>query len=262
MYVSLSLHNYSLIEAQLFRFEGTAVAGQNNTYLPHKGVLSPKEKVLYVSSSDGSGPYDGTQGAVYKYNITSGAWTDITPVSGSNLYFGFGGLTVDLQKPGTLLVAALNSWWPDGQIFRSNNSGATWSPLWFYGSDGSFQKGYTYDDTLAPWLGPNYVVTTQGTLQIGWMIEGEYPKIMQIADTSDFSPGLSIDPFDSNHWLYGTGATIYGGHDLAKWDTTHNVTIKSLADGIEETSIQGLISPPSGPSLLSAVGDIGGKHRF
>lgn len=58
--------------------------------------------------------------------------------------------------------------------------------------------------------------------------------------------------------LYGTGMTIYGGRDLLKWDTTHNVTLKSLADGIEETAILGLISPPSGPPLLSAVGDLGG----
>lgn len=35
--------------------------------------------------------------------------TDITPVSGSNLYFGFGGLAIDLQVPGTIMVAALNS---------------------------------------------------------------------------------------------------------------------------------------------------------
>lgn len=71
---------------------------------------------------------------------------------------------------------------------------------------------------------------------------------------------LVIDPFDSNHWLYGTGATIYGGHDLLKWDaaTGRNVSISSLADGIEETAILGLISPPSGPTLISAVGDIQG----
>ncbi|KAF4623544.1 hypothetical protein D9613_001966 [Agrocybe pediades] len=219
----------------------SAVAGQNTTYLPHKGVLSPSEKVLYVSYSDGAGPYDGTLGAVYKYNIASSTWTDITPVSGSDLYFGFGGVAVDLQKPGTLMVAALNSWWPDGQIFRSTDSGATWSPLWAWQSYPTMNKYYTYSDSLAPWLGPNYVDTTPGDKQIGWMMEA-----------------LVIDPFDSNHWLYGTGATLYGGHDLLKWDTTHNVTIKSLADGIEETSIQGLISPPTGPSLLSAVGDIGG----
>lgn len=72
---------------------------------------------------------------------------------------------------------------------------------------------------------------------------------------------LSIDPFDSNHWLYGTGATIYGGHDLQKWDTVHNVTLKSLATGIEETAVLGLITPPGGPPLLSAVGDIGGFYH-
>lgn len=69
---------------------------------------------------------------------------------------------------------------------------------------------------------------------------------------------LSINPFDSNHWLYGTGATIYGGRDLTNWDTVHNITLKSLADGIEETAVQSLISPPTGPNLLSGVYDVGG----
>ena len=69
---------------------------------------------------------------------------------------------------------------------------------------------------------------------------------------------LVIDPFDSDHWLYGTGATIQGGHDLTKWDTTGNISLSSLADGIEETAVQGLISPPSGPHLISAVSDITG----
>jgi len=35
---------------------GSTVAGQNTTYIPHKGVLSPAEKVLYVTYSDGAGP--------------------------------------------------------------------------------------------------------------------------------------------------------------------------------------------------------------
>jgi len=71
---------------------------------------------------------------------------------------------------------------------------------------------------------------------------------------------LVIDPFDSNRWMYGTGATIQGGRDLLKWDTTHNVTLQSMADGIEETAILGLISPPTGPRLLSAVGDLCGTQ--
>ncbi|KAJ7630671.1 hypothetical protein FB45DRAFT_990628 [Roridomyces roridus] len=217
----------------------SAVAGQNTTYLPHKGVLSPKEKALYVSYSNGAGPYDGTLGSVFKYNISTSVWTDITPVTGSDLYFGFGGVAVDLQKPGTIMVAALNSWWPDGQIYRSTDSGATWSPFWAWGNYPDINKYYSYSDTLAPWLGIGTVDTTLGDLQIGWMMEA-----------------LVIDPFDSNHWLYGTGATIQGGHNLLNWDSTHNVSLSSLADGIEETSVQALIKP--GANLISAVGDIGG----
>jgi xyloglucan-specific exo-beta-1,4-glucanase len=36
------------------------------------------------------------------------------------------------------------------------------------------------------------------------------------------------------------------------------VSISSLADGIEETSVQALITPPGGPALLSSIGDIQG----
>ena len=69
---------------------------------------------------------------------------------------------------------------------------------------------------------------------------------------------LVIDPFDSNRWMYGTGATIQGGRDLLKWDTTRNITLQSMADGIEETAVLALISPPTGPRLISAVTDLGG----
>ncbi|KAG5353266.1 hypothetical protein C0989_009001 [Termitomyces sp. Mn162] len=34
----------------------STVAGQNTTYLPHKGVIAPSEQALYVSYSDGAGP--------------------------------------------------------------------------------------------------------------------------------------------------------------------------------------------------------------
>lgn len=182
----------------------------------------------------------------------------LTVIEG-NLFFGFGyavifesehnadmvflflsGLAVDLQKPGTVMVAALNCWWPDGQIWRTTDGGQTWSPLWAWEAYPVLNRYYAYDDSLAPWIGPDYTVPTL-TMQIGWWMEA-----------------LVIDPFDSNHWLYGTGETVYGGHDLLSWDTTHNVTLKSLAYGIEEDSVQGLISPPSGAHLLSAVGDNGG----
>lgn len=224
----------------------TAVAGQNTTYIPHKGVLAPDEGTLYVTYSNGAGPYDGTLGSVYKYDISASVWTDITPVSGSDLYFGFGGLAIDLlssdSSHSVIMVAALNSWWPDGQMYRSNDSGSTWSPLWEWTSYPNLNRYYSYSDSNAPWIGPDYtIIGIQSYEQVGWMMEG-----------------LVIDPFDSNHWLYGTGETLYGGHNLLNWDTVHNVTIESLAVGIEETSVQAVISPPTGPSLVSAMGDVDG----
>ena len=121
------------------------------------------------------------------------------------------------------MVAALNCWWPDGQVFRSTDGGKTWNALWAWQGYPTMDRYYAYDDSLAPWIGPTGTANSIVT-QIGWMMEA-----------------LVIDPFDSNHWLYGTGETIYGGHDLLNWDNKRNVTLKSLADGIEETSIQGLI---------------------
>lgn len=47
-------------------------------------------QALYVSYSNGTGPYDGGDGAVWRYDITAGTWKDISPVSGSDLYFGYG----------------------------------------------------------------------------------------------------------------------------------------------------------------------------
>ena len=142
------------------------------------------------------------------------------------------------------MVAALNSWWPDGQIFRSTDSGKSWTGLWSWQAYPTMNRFYKYDSSLAPWMGPSQTASDI-VMQIGWMMEG-----------------LSIDPFDSNHWLYGTGETIYGGHDLLNWDAgaSRNVTLKSLADGVEETSVQGLISPPTGAHLISAIGDVDGER--
>ncbi|EXF76179.1 fungal cellulose binding domain-containing protein [Colletotrichum fioriniae PJ7] len=218
----------------------SAVAGQPGRYFPHKGRIQPTEKALYLTYSDGTGPYDGTSGSVWRYDLTANTWKDITPVApGSDLYFGFGGLGLDMQKPGTLVVATLNSWWPDAQLFRSTDSGATWKKIWTWGTDGNQNISYAQTSPKAPWIKTNFLDVD--TKDLGWMIES-----------------LEIDPLDSNHWLWGTGLTIFGGHDLTNWDTGAKVNIQSLADGIEEMSIQELASAPGGSELLVANYDNNG----
>lgn len=214
------------------------VAGQPGRFFPHKARLSPEEHALYLSYSDGTGPYDGADGAVWRYDISAGTWKDITPRIGDQ-YFGFGGLSLDAQNPGTLIVATLNSWYPDAQIYRSTDSGETWSTLWEWAAWPEMTYYYGISTPKAPWIYKNFIAPD--TKRLGWMIEA-----------------LEINPHDSDHWLYGTGLTIYGGHDLTRWDTVHNVTIQSLADGIEETAVQVLASAPGGSELLAGTYDVSG----
>lgn len=238
----------------------SAVAGQPTGVMPHHGKLS-SAGILYLSYNNNAGPYDGSAGDVWKYDTGAAAWTLITPpASPLNGGYGFGGLSLDAENPNTIVVSALNQWWPDTQFFRSLDGGNSWNLIWnasFYPQvyPNIMVPNYalTYA-SVAPWLTfgatPATCITPtstnslcpQPTPKLGWMVES-----------------LEIDPFDSNHMLYGTGATMYGTENLTAWDSSGVVNINVAAVGIEETAVQDLISPPSGAAhLISAVADVGG----
>ncbi len=222
----------------------SAVPGQPTGFLPHHGILA-SNGMLYITYSNTQGPYDGDKGDVWKYNTATGEWTLISPVpsTSSDNYYGYGGLAVDAQNPNTIMVTSLNSWWPDAIIFRSTDGGATWKRIWEWAAYPSRTLHYTIDILTSPWLdfGNKNPVDPVPAVKIGWMI-GD----------------IEIDPFNSNRMMYGTGATIYGTTNLTDWDTKGTFTLKSMAVGIEETAVQALISPPTGPHLISAMYDIGG----
>eukprot|EP00727_Mastigamoeba_balamuthi_P001301 m51a1_g11168 putative xyloglucanase (854) ;mRNA; f:300524-303317 len=224
-----------------------AYSGGGLGYLPHSAKFD-SNGTLYVTYSDWEGPYNGGHGAVFKFD---GSWHDITPCTKDNsyctlgsLYYGFGGLGVDAQKPGTVVVAGVNAWWPQGVMFRTTNAGASWTPAWQYTSYPTVSQVFAMNITNAPWL--NFGKTESPpvpAVNIGHMMEG-----------------LNIDPFDSDRMMYGTGATLYCAYNLQKWDSGSGVVIKSEARGIEEASVLGLVSPPATglARLYSVMGDIGG----
>ena len=219
------------------------VAGQPTGFLPHKGVLDHVNGFLYLALSDQSGPYDGGKGDVWKLNTATGVWTLISPVPSTSPddYFGYSGLTIDRQNPSTIMVATQISWWPDTIFFRSTDGGASWTRAWDFGPWPSRINRYDIDISRAPWLTWNAVPPLpEQAPKLGWMTES-----------------VEIDPFDSNRFLYGTGATIYGTSNLTDWDTS-SVHIAVHAVGLEETAVLDLISPPTGANLLSALGDVGG----
>lgn len=214
-------------------------------FFPHHGVLSSNGN-LYITYNEFIGPYDGGTGAVWKYNTKTGQWTDVSPTGSTE--HPYGGISVDARHPDTLMVATMNKWWPDEFIFRSTDGGKTWTSLWTldYSKDPVRDNRFTIDYAISPWLDwGEKKALPEISPKLGWMI-GD----------------LEIDPFNSDRILYGTGATLYGTDNMTALDRGQNVNISVQANGIEETAILGLISPPSGAPLLSAMGDIGGfRHE-
>lgn len=221
-----------------------AVPGQPaEGFLPNHGALA-STGMLYVTYAKELGPYNGGQGSVHKLNTKTGEWKSISPTNDTaNPY---GGLAVDAQHPDTIMVATMNKWWPDDNIYRSTDGGATWKTFWSIPAWPNRENKYTIDYSLSPWLDWGEVKNLpEQSPKLGWMM-GD----------------LEIDPFNSDRMMYGTGATLYGSNNLTALDNDQNVNISVFAGGIEETAILGLISPPSGAPLLSSMGDIGGfRHE-
>ena len=175
----------------------SAVVGQPTGVMPHHGKLA-STGILYLSYNNNAGPYDGSAGDVWKYDTGSAKWTQITPpASPLNGGYGFGGLSVDALNPNTIVVAALNQWWPDTQFFRSLDGGQNWSLIWNADFSNPWPNvvapNYTIDyASVAPWLtfgatpatctgtGTTNSLCPQPTPKLGWMVES-----------------LEIDPFNS-----------------------------------------------------------------
>lgn len=211
-------------------------------YMPGRATLA-SNGMLYISYVNQEGPYNGNKGGVWKYDTNNNIWTNISPVKGDDLYFGYGGITVDASNPNIIMTTTLNSWWPDGNLYRSIDGGEHWMPLWEFDEDGERKNYYSIDYSASPWL--------------DWSKKGEAPET---------SPKLGwmlgdveIDPFDSNHFAYGTGATLYGSYNATNLDQGKKINIQVQAQGIEETAVLKLVSIPSGDTvLMSGTGDIGG----
>ncbi len=231
VYVGLGATGTSLYRSVDGGSTWTSLAGQPTTLLPSHAAVSPTGK-LYVTygggtGNNGDGPNNVITGAVQQLDIASGTWTDITPSpAAGSVTFGYAGVSIDGTSPNTVVVSTLDRWTIGDEIFRSTDAGATWTPL--------NAAHAAHDITAVPWVTfhspqPNYT---------GWMADVE------------------IDPFNPARVLYVTGQGIWGSDDMNDAGTPMHWDFRSI--GIEETAVLDLASPPSGPSLWSAVGDIGG----
>jgi photosystem II stability/assembly factor-like uncharacterized protein len=209
------------------------VPGQPTT-LPNGDALRPMRSAfapdgtLYLTYSNSADFTGINNGAVYKLKF-DGTWTNITPRGPNgetNLWYGFCAVSADAQHGGTVMVATWNRWSGD-TIYRSTDGGTTWRSL---------RESFVLDGSLSPWV--NYG-TDQATFGI-------------------WTATLEIDPFDSNHAIFQGGNSLWATNDLTNADSAAPVHWHIGANGIEETVVLSLISPPFGAHLLSGVGDEGG----
>ncbi len=211
---------------------------------PTHGVLA-SNGVLYITYNDTVNVYSGDKGDVWKYDTATGDWTQISPVasSSSDDYFGYGGISVDEQNPNTLVVSTDEQWWPDANIYRSTDGGRTWTSFWSWNGYPDKTLRYTQDISAAGWLTMGkQAQAPESQVKIGWMIGN-----------------ISIDPFDSDRMMYGTGATVYGTENLTDLDQGGKVKLSVYAKGIEQTAVTSLISPTTGTAhLISGLGDLCG----
>jgi photosystem II stability/assembly factor-like uncharacterized protein len=183
---------------------------------------------LYLSYGNGPGPNDVGEGAVWKYEPKKEKFTDITPLKpNGDDKFGYGGLSIDAKHPGTVMVSTIDRWSKGDEIFRTTDGGKKWKAL---------LPKVVRDD-----MGAKYLYWHKSEpIGRGWMGD------------------IAIDPFHPERVMYVTGAGIWATEDATEADADKPTHWRFLDQGLEETVIKQLVSPPAGPPLLSAMGDLCG----
>jgi len=210
-----------------------APASGSPKLIPHQMALDT-DGALYVTFSDGLGPHSVTDGAVWKLK-SDGTWVDITPVhSDPDSHFGYSGIDIDRQHQGTVAVTSSDRYGKD-DVWLSHDGGTTWTAI------GPLARHHT---EAWPWL----VAYTDGAER--------GPSARQ--NMGHWMDGVKINPFDSNELIYGTGYGVWKTNDLGHADTGGTVNFDFADNNLEETVVLGLESPPAGPHVIAAVGDVGG----
>lgn len=207
----------------------TAVSGAPTTLMPQRAALDGAGN-LYITYANGAGPHGHwalaepmDKGQVWKYNTSSGAWTNVTPAGMTN---AFSGINVDPNNPQRLIASTINMYMLQGdaygdRFFISTNGGASWTDV--------VARGFAKNNAGITWINGK---------AIHW------------------SGTIVFDPFDTKSAYVSSGNGIFKTSDIDATTTTWTFDVK----GIEETVPQSVVSIPGGP-VVSVVLDYDGARQ-
>jgi xyloglucan-specific exo-beta-1,4-glucanase len=196
--------------------------------MPQRAVLSGDGN-LFITYGDGAGPHgdwvitteDYTSGQIWKYNIASGVWTNVTP-AGMNR--SFSGISVDPTNPRRLVASTINTYLlqkgdvSGDRFFISTNGGKSWTDVVGCGFE----------------MNPNGVTWIPGQ-SIHW------------------AGCIEFDPSNPKKVWVTSGNGVFLNEDI---DATPGVW-KFSVKGLEETVPLNMVSIPDGPQI-SVIGDYDG----
>lgn len=209
---------------------------------PQHAVIGP-DGFLYASFAAGDGknknelnPSYVVKGGVWKMELKSGHWEEITPIRSvpGGQTFGYSGVDVDPTHPGTIITSTIDRWWPEpDEIFLSRDGGMHWLLL---------TSVSQHDLSRWAWINrPDSGFVEPGKERMGsWISE------------------VKINPFNPDEMLYGTGGGVWMTRNLSAAGSGQRVKFDFANDNLEETAVTSLVSPSGGATLFATMGDVGG----
>jgi xyloglucan-specific exo-beta-1,4-glucanase len=204
-----------------------AMDNQPTTYLPMRADYGING-YLYITYADAEGPHNSGEGAAYKLNLSTLAFTDITPLLSNGANPSLSGISVSKTNPQHIIATTINFYWsqPWGwgdRILESKDGGSTWQDL--IGA-----SRVQMDVNGNPWI--------QGHA-IHW------------------AGSAMIDPYNDNRVFITSGNGIFMSDNLHQDMTTWKFMVK----GLEETVPFDVVSLPGGP-MVSVIGDYDGFVHY
>lgn len=258
--------------------------------MPQRAVVASDGTFLMVTFADGAGPHtmawdegwgminDGFgRGAVLKYDVANGTWSDASPenllyydgakydetdyASGKYEYcVPYGGISINPNNSNEIVISTEGyggaQYWklPSGNY----DTDGQWGTQIYYSTDG----GETWVQSFAY----NVMTTTMDENGIGWMNNSSI----------HWTGSVAIDPFNSKRVFVSSGNGIFRTDDITAYELAekpylhsgskvfdawgsviNNQVWKVSSHGVEETVPYEIVSIPGGPAV-SVIADYDG----